>query len=207
MGLNGPTTEDVRKIHAEVNQLVQQRFSLTTLAITVYGLVTAWLIPRQHPDAGATLDGFTILGSILLLMLLFLLYLTGHLLVGMIRVLTIYLAETGASGWEKDFASFRAGSDYWGYTKPHTIVFMILGLLATGFTPTLTVLYRLRWEPVVGYVALLCAFILYELLLWSMGFKRIFTRDQWVRARWHSLKVEAPEQTQLTTDDSGTGSK
>jgi hypothetical protein len=40
MSLTGPTTEDIRKIHAEVNQLVNQRFLLTTLGITVYGLVT-----------------------------------------------------------------------------------------------------------------------------------------------------------------------
>jgi len=34
MSLNGPTTEDKQKIHSEVNQLVNQRLMLMTLAIT-----------------------------------------------------------------------------------------------------------------------------------------------------------------------------
>ena len=56
--LQGPSTED-RKLHSEVNQIVNQRFQLATIAITIFGVVVAWLLPRQTPVAGTPLGAFT----------------------------------------------------------------------------------------------------------------------------------------------------
>jgi hypothetical protein len=41
MALKGPDPDDVRKLHAEINQIVNQRFLITTLSITVFGVLIA----------------------------------------------------------------------------------------------------------------------------------------------------------------------
>jgi len=44
MGEVGILENDLRKVHAEVNQIVSQRFQLTTLAILVFAAVCGWAI-------------------------------------------------------------------------------------------------------------------------------------------------------------------
>ena len=66
MTLLGPTSEDLRKIHAEVNQVANHRFLITTLGITLFGVVMAWMIPDNPPSTGGTVGGLVYTVSILL---------------------------------------------------------------------------------------------------------------------------------------------
>jgi hypothetical protein len=115
---------------------------------------------------------FPVVVSILLLLLLFLLHYLSHLLRGMLRVFTSYLVATEASGWEQDWAKYREDSKYyWAYTKPQTMVFMILSLLAGLFPFALAQVYDLTLQPQLGLALLVGVWILSEFGLWAMGFK------------------------------------
>ena len=186
MPLNGPCDQDLGKIHSEVNQLVNQRFVLTTVAITVFGVIVAWLIPKTPPLAETSLGWFTIAGAVLLLVLLFLLYLFTHLLRGMLRVFTTYLVVTGTSGWEKDWERF-CENKYWAYTKPQSVVFMVLGLCAGIICPLLVMTYSLQWEPLVGFFVLGVVLLLYELFVWLMGFRELWSTGKAAKSRWEEL--------------------
>ena len=95
MPLNKPTTEDSQKLHSEINQLVNQRFVLTTLAVTIFGAFTAWQI--QNAAGAATYATTTWWFAGLLQVLMFLLFLLGHFQTCMLRTITTYLDVTGAS--------------------------------------------------------------------------------------------------------------
>jgi hypothetical protein len=87
MSLKGPTPEDERKLHAEINQIGNQRFLLTTLSLTLFGVLTAWMVPKESvhdTDIGA----FPFAISIILSILLFAIYFWSHLLKNTMRVFT-----------------------------------------------------------------------------------------------------------------------
>jgi hypothetical protein len=60
MPLLGPNDDGRRKLHAEVNQLANQRFLVTTGAITVFGVIMALLVPRNSPQSGTDVCAFPI---------------------------------------------------------------------------------------------------------------------------------------------------
>jgi hypothetical protein len=183
MPLKGPNNEDLRKIHAEINQLANQRFLLVTLAITLFGVATAWLIPKQAPNAGDNIGGLTFAVAILLSSLFFALYLLNHFLKGMQRVCTAYLVETKASGWEIDWEEFRQEPHY-GYTKPQTLIFLILNGISTGFPFILASIYSLKLEPIQGFILCLILGIVVELLIYLMGFHGLFELHSGAAGRW-----------------------
>jgi hypothetical protein len=88
MPLLPPSPEDQRKIHAEITQIVNQRLQLTTFAITLFGVIGAWLIPKSSPPKGSDLGDFTFAATDLLITLLFAIYVYSHVLKGMLRVFT-----------------------------------------------------------------------------------------------------------------------
>ena len=44
--------EDVHKIHAEINQIVNQRFLLLVASISLFGVALGWLVSRPTPAPG-----------------------------------------------------------------------------------------------------------------------------------------------------------
>ncbi len=189
MPLSGPTADDLRKIHAEVNQLVHQRFLLTTIAITVFGVVMALLVPRTAPSSGSSVGGFVFLLAAVLSLLLFALFLLSHLLKGMLRVFTTYLKVTGASNWEKDWSAFRQ-SPYLGYTKPQTLIFLILNGLTTLFPFLMAQVYQLHYEPRMGWIASLATGVLTELLMIGMGLRGWWDRERKAEQQWKAIKSD-----------------
>jgi hypothetical protein len=69
------SAEDIRKLHAEVNQIINQSFTLNTAAITAFGVVLAWTIqkPGTSPGDAATADSIAVVGAVLIQFVLFLL--------------------------------------------------------------------------------------------------------------------------------------
>lgn len=187
MTLEGPSPEDLRKIHGEVNQLVNQRFLLTTAAVTIYGAFTAWLLPRQTPAPGAPTGGFIYAMSLALLCTLFVLYLFKHMLLGMLRIFTTYLDVTAKSGWEQDWAAYRRKYAYLGYTKPQTLVFAFLGGLVLAMPFALQVAYGLTAAPTTGMWLLILGTVAYELAVILMGFNHIPDVETKTRERWVEL--------------------
>jgi len=188
-------TEDVRKIHAEVNQIVNQRFLLTTLAVTVFGVVAAWMLPRD--SAKSEIDTYySLIGAELLLVLLFLLYCASIALRNVLRTATSYLVVFEVSAWERRASAFRSDGDYSAYTKIQSIVFMALGLLDAVF-------FAMSSAFVPPSFQLVCALLLlaaYWLLIWGMGWRGWWDREKALLARWKKLRddelaptLKAPE--------------
>ena len=130
MALPAPKDEDVRKLHAEINQIINQRFLLTTLAVTVFGAIVAWLIPKER-QCPPEVSLFTYAGSSLLLTLLFVLFFFLHRLRAMSKTLAAYLILTDKSEWEKAWAKYRK-KPYYGYTEVQATVFLFLIVLAAS---------------------------------------------------------------------------
>jgi hypothetical protein len=140
MALLGPSPDDLRKLHTEATQIVNQKFLLTTAAITVFGVLSAQMFsaqlladravasePRPGPPSALGWSGF--LGPSLLILVLLVLFFYSTILAGMLRVITTYLVETGASSWEVDWARYRLGG-HLGYTRAQAVVFLVLVMLA-----------------------------------------------------------------------------
>lgn len=190
MSIPEPSQEDIRKIHAEINQLVHQRFLLTMTAISVFGAIIAWLIPKSPPVAGGSIESFMVEGIILLLVLLFLLYCYSHRLNGMVRILSAYLIITNSSPWEISWCEYRNSHDkYWAYTKPQCVMFMALGLFAASFPISLALAYNLRLDWSYWLIILSVTTFLYELFIWLMGFGKLWSKDgENVKRKWQNLE-------------------
>lgn len=187
MKLLGPNSDDVQKINAEVNQIVNQRLSLATLAVTVFGVMVAWLLPQSSLNIGRSVGTFVYSASVLLLLVLFALFLLSHHLTYMLRVFTTYLDVTGVSNWEKDWTAFRKAYWYWGYTRPQTIIFLLLGILSAMFPFLLAFAHSLTLDPTAGAVICVSAGVLYVVFVWGMGIRGWFTSEKMTHRRWQEL--------------------
>jgi Na+/H+-dicarboxylate symporter len=74
MTLLGPNEKDVLKLNAEVTQVIKQRINLNTATVTVFGIILAWLIPKQDLSQFIEIGAFIYFGTCLLLVLLFVFY-------------------------------------------------------------------------------------------------------------------------------------
>lgn len=187
MALKGPTPEDKQKIHSEVNQIVNQRILLTILSVTIFGAMVAWLIPKTSPSQAASVGGFVYIASVLLTVVIFALFLLSHHLTNMLRLFTTYLVETGSSNWENDWSSYRDKFGYFGYTKPQSLVFLILGALSAGFPFLLWAAYPITSEPRVGAVVDAIIGILYLVFVFGIGLRGWFAKESDMRRRWKEL--------------------
>ncbi len=190
MPLKGPNPEDTRKLHAEINQIVNQRFLLTTLAITVFGVMAAWLIPKTTPSPKSDVGLFTIAGSTLLTFLLGALYLFNHFfLKGMLRLYTSYLLVTESSGWESDWETYRNNfKGYLGYTKGQAFVFLLLGVISTVFPFLIALGYSLSLYPCDWLYIHVAVGVIYFLFVLFTGIFGRLDPEKKATERWKKLK-------------------
>jgi hypothetical protein len=123
---------DAAKLHQEVNQLVGQRFQITAAAVVAFSAVLGWLTSRITTS---TIEAANLasVSCILLLAVLLMLYLYFDMLLGMMRIFTVYLKVKGYSQWEADWAKYRrnpGSKKYFGYSKAGRLVFCCLGVLS-----------------------------------------------------------------------------
>jgi hypothetical protein len=135
MPLDGPNDDDLKKLHAEINQIVNQRVNLSTLAITVFGAINGFVFSRISFTNGAKIDSLVCLGYILFSAILWSLFNLSCQLSYAMRVYTTYLIETKKSQWETEYAEFRRAKDspYVGYTGPQARFFLTLNAVAFVF--------------------------------------------------------------------------
>jgi len=159
MRARGPNADDLRKLHAEATQIVNQKFLITTAAITVFGVLSAQMLSSQAnlpgPGAGVGTGGAArqmmlgwagFLGPALLNVVLLVLLFYSTILAGMLRVITTYLVETGASAWEGDWALYRRGG-HLGYTRAQAVVFLVLSLVAGCYPVAFALVRGVRLGP------------------------------------------------------------
>lgn len=192
MSLKIPSAEDLGKIHSEITQIVNQRFLITTSAITVFGVFVAWLIPKDAPTTESSVAIFTIAGSMLLTWLLGALYLFNHFFLrGMLRVYTSYLIVTQSSSWEYDWQRYRLDFRwYLGYTKGQAVVFLFLGAVSTCFPFAIALGYSLNlchWNWLWADIVTGAIYLLFVLLT---GVLNWLNPEQKAKEKWQKLKDE-----------------
>ena len=186
MPLAKPEVEDLRKIHAEVNQIVNQRFLLVTLAITVFGAITTWIIPKQTPMAGESIGGFAFVASSLLSLTLFLLFFFSHRLKMFLRVLTSYLAEVGGSQWEIAWREYRK-EPHSAYTDIHTGLFMALTFFALVAPFVMAYTFELEIESGPAEIGSVVIGVLALMAMYGIGFRRWLDNEDKAAKRWREL--------------------
>jgi hypothetical protein len=186
MPLKKPNPDDVRKIGLEINQIVNQRFLITTLAITMFGVMIAWMIPKTTPTQGDPIGGITFSLAILLSLLLFALYLWSHFLKQMLRIFTTYLIETESSNWEIDWQAFRK-TPHFTYTKIQTILFLLLNVVACVSPFMFSAIFSLKPEPLSG--AVFCGIVgaITTTVIYLIGFHKVFDSEINTADSWKSL--------------------
>lgn len=203
MTLEKTTKEDISKINSEICQIINQRYLLTTFAITTFGIIIAWLIPKTSEGAGANPPIFYYAGSILLLFILFALYLFNYCLKGMVRIFSTYLQAAEASGWEKNWQAYRDKnsfkysyfkySNYWGYTKAQTVIFLVLGFLAFLFPISIIHFSEtLTFQTSNEFWFHLILSMIYMISIFLTGFLGILDPEKKAMDRWNEIKNPPP---------------
>ena len=175
------STEERQKLHAEINQIVNQRFALTTLSITIFGAMLAWIIPSNTRISEVGSFNYAILN--LLLIVLFLLFFLSQRLGLMIRTISTYLIVKDSSIWEKDWANYRKSS-YLGYTKPQSVVYIVLGIILFSFPFILWAAFNITLEPRWGIIITSVSSLFYTIFIFGMGFYKWFDSEVNAKAKW-----------------------
>jgi hypothetical protein len=188
MPIKGPSTEDLNKIHTEINQIANQRMLLTTVAVTVFGFIVGWLLDRA-PDSQKTgnLGGMIYMTAISSFVILFMLFFTSHILRSKLRIFSSYLRNTKKSGWEEDWKNYRATFSYSGGTVAQMWVFLVLGLILVIIPIAIAIMNNSSLEPLSGAIFLLMAFILFETLIYKMARGKWFYNEKKMDERWEEL--------------------
>ena len=191
-----PDSEDQRKLHAEVNQIVNQRFLLSTLAVTLYGAIAAWGLPRS-PIPSDTDLGLPYIAAIILIFVLSMLYAASYDMRSYLRLLTTYLEIAGDSKWERHWAKYRDENSYFGYTAVQSAFFAILGILTLAYPILVEYHFRShvgsRWELNV-LIGLLVAYLC---LVIGLGFRSTKKLESRLRQRWHDIVTKDEVQTEV----------
>jgi small-conductance mechanosensitive channel len=213
MVLKETKQEDVKKINDEICQIINERYLLTTFAITTFGIIIAWLIPKAPEGAGANPPIFYYAGSILLIGILSILYLFNYCLKGMVRIFSTYLQVTETSGWEQNWQKYRdvnskkfmffKYSNYWGYTKAQTIIFFVLGVFAFIFPISIIYFSKpLTFQFSTEFIIHSFVSGVYLIFIFSTGFLGLFDPENKAMDRWKKIKeLPAKEDTDIPKID------
>jgi Flp pilus assembly protein TadB len=189
MALKGPNEEDRRKLHAEINQIVNQRFILATSAITAFAALTVWMIPKDA-QAQADVGGFPFIVSTILSLLLTAIYCLSHQLKNTMRVFTQYLAETESSDWDLDWAKYRE-QPHSGYTRATASFFLVLNAVGFIFAFSLAYMYSVHF-PCAALIFAVVVLVATEVLIYRMGYKSLFDNEGDIKKRWQELNAPPP---------------
>jgi small-conductance mechanosensitive channel len=144
------------------------------------------MIPKDATASSADAGTFPFIVSVILSLLLFGIYLWGHLLKRTMRILTSYLVETNKSGWELDWIKFRHDR-YSAHTKPQTIIFLLLNIISIVFPFLLSWIYSLKSTSVVGPIFAVGVGIATGIFIYLMGFRSLFDDEAEIVERWKTL--------------------
>lgn len=196
--LKGPDNLDVAKLHSEINQIENQRFLLTTGAITAFAAILSFVVLKSVPPSSSQVDAFSYVGSLLVVAILTVLYLYGVLMKRVLRIYTTYLRVTAKSGWEEDYAQYRYRHGthrwyewrrwHWGYDQGQAFVFLILAVTGSLYPILLARAYGLGEGPSWGLpsdAATLAIFIV--LVVWTIIPARRHKEEAAFKGKWEDL--------------------
>ena len=95
---------DISKLHSEINQYLNQRLTITTTAITLFGVVMGWVVANKGSTPNNSSNLLNLPSLLMIFLTLLLLY--SQAMVMQQHVLSTYLESTWMSDWEKKLSSF-----------------------------------------------------------------------------------------------------
>jgi uncharacterized membrane protein len=175
-------SEDQRKLHAELNQIINQRFILTTTAITVFGAFSAVMTPKTPIQSPVEVGHLLIGGTVYVLIFYLLLLAWNRMLLSLQETISTYLELTGSSQWEAHFRKFvllkPVGLRVQGWA------FLALGFLSTSwpFLIARSLGIPLEWRWILFLLIVATAYFLATYLL---GFKH--RKHEQIRSIWETI--------------------
>src|SRR5574341_1837862 len=97
---------DLQKIHNEINQIVNQRFVITTVAIAFFGVIVTLMNPKNNQIVDSENVAFIFIASILLTLSLLFFFSYSYWLKRQLRIFTTYLLVKKISNWERDWSEY-----------------------------------------------------------------------------------------------------
>ncbi|MFZ3017945.1 MAG: hypothetical protein WA056_05775 [Gallionella sp.] len=127
--MDTPTKEDIAKLHAEINIYLTQRITLLISAMSIVGVVLAWVTQKANVQDLSSL-GVVFLGGTCLLAFLSVIVLVDLSLEASITFLATYLRQSNVSPWEAAVKIY-SHSQKGGVLTIRKIAYGTLGSLAT----------------------------------------------------------------------------
>lgn len=129
MHIDNPTPADITKLHAEVNQYINQRLVITTTAITIFGVSIGWLVfGSSNANSIIEVKTITFLLPTILLVVMFVLFVYCQVILSNIRIIVGYLRATNQSAWESAYQSFYVQNRHINQYDMIPMMFLVLGL-------------------------------------------------------------------------------
>jgi len=185
------TSEDQSKINSEVNQILNQRFTLSTATFTIFAAFSAVLI--QFRPAKGAVEVYVLGITAVILALIGLFFAQSYFLRQLHRTYGTYLRLAGGSTWETDFNSYRT-LGYFAYTKAETILYAVVTVVATSYPFFIAFLDGRDLSLIAATSMLLTSGIFLVIFMLGVGFFNWFDRGIEVAAKWsHVLSFPSGE--------------
>lgn len=126
--IQAPCPADISKLHAEMNQYINQRLIITTTAITLFGVSIGWIVFGSSTASGIEIKPAIFFLPTILLIVLFVLLVYCQVILGNMRIISGYMRQTQSSQWEKAYQEFAEKNKFIGQDDVFPMMFMVLGI-------------------------------------------------------------------------------
>jgi len=137
-----PTTEDINKLHAEINQYINLRFLVVMTAVSLFGVLAGFILASVVANSGQnSASAITPLISVVSIIIYIMLHILTGLLFQDLTLLTSYLRITGSSKWEIDYFEYENSphAKWWKFGLDRTIHFTFCLLVILTFVLSLCI--------------------------------------------------------------------
>jgi hypothetical protein len=182
-----PTDADISKLHAEINIYLNQRITLLISAVSIVGVVLAWVTQKANGGDPTTLD-VLYLGSSLLLGFLCVIYVLDVSLQTSMAACAVYLRLSNSSVWEADHLIYiDQNRNRSRRVQSKIIVYGVLGVFASGWPMALAVLvFQANSVSLVSATHVIIT-IAYLALVFGIAPRFLDRRYQEIEQQWKSV--------------------
>ena len=162
---------DASKLHAEINQLRNQEFLITSFALAFF----AGSISEIAQEPGL---------SIALLVVLAALFLWYYALCALRTRISVYLEVTNLSKWEGDYRTFADIVTFPSQRTVSTIFFGVLGLLGTAIPSVRFLGVASADFPMGLLVAIVASLLAYLVFVSVLGLRSYAAHRDYFKSQW-----------------------
>ena len=188
--------QDKAKLHAEINQYINQCFIISMTAITVFGAIGGLILGGFTGSlSGGNLPQvkpITFLLSIFLVIILSVLFYVSQTTINNLRVLAAYIRQKKFSSWETDFEKFRLQPQPFRHVdqgESRIFLFLVLGISAL-FLPLIIIPFGFQDNMINGIFLLLHVLVsvTYCIIVYMVFKEKVFRfQKEKVEELWQSI--------------------